>query len=542
MLQQTALLLLAGLIFLFFYTPNYEESFSASGLLIILLSILFTILPAILLYVSGRIITKRFSNAQTFQIQILNHFSLLFGVLALFGFIFEVYCLKINLFISEILSFWKFNNSRTFISIFPYVIAIILIKMVLFELERKIRGDSSKLKKALKMNLKLMLFPTLPFIVGLLIADVIEHSPLSLRIFFISHSYLYWIIMVIVLITSFIKAPVFIKHIWQTYPLPQGTVRDRIERLADKQNIKFRDILIWNLEGGKIANAGIAGLLPKSRYIFITDSLLSNFTEDEIETIVAHEFGHIKYKHVLFYLFFSIGYIILYTFLYTLTIPISEKLQISNIISNLLNAFFTLIFFCAYFVIIFRYLSRKFEIQSDIFALDITKKPQSFKNALIKLSSINYIPKTTSKLISIFRTHPSVYQRLELINKFILGVPEISMYRKPIFSVNRVSIGIVILLTLIMISKNHIFSPEKKHYEIGMQYAIEGMIDEAIEHIRESVKYNPESFDAFYALGILYAKKGNVEVAIQELKKALEINPSNTAAREKLNQIESLSK
>ncbi len=539
MWQQSTLLLLAGLIFLFFYTPNYGESFSANLTLTISLLILFTILPAILLYLSGRIIIKRFVYNQPFVIQMLNHLSLLSGILALFGFVFEIYYLKISLLISQILHWWKFANSRTFISIFPYIIAILANQTVLFELERKIRGDSSRLLTAAHKNLKLMLFPALPFIIGLLIADIIEHSPLSLRIFFISHSYLYWIIMAIILISAFIKAPVFIKHIWQTYPLPDGTIRDRIEKLADRLNIKFRDILIWKNEGLKIANAGMAGLLPKSRYIFITDSLLNNFTEDEIETIVAHEFGHIKYKHVLFYLFFSIGYIIFYTFLYIIAYPISEKLQINNIISSLLNAFFTLTFFCAYFVIIFRYLSRRFEIQSDIFALSATGNPQSFRNALLKLSSINYIPERTSKLTSIFRTHPSVYQRLELVNKFILQSPEIATYRKPILSINGASIVMIILLTLLILNKNSIFPPEEKYYEIAMQYARQGMIDNAIEHLKTAIQYNPKSSDAFYALGILYAKKGDMEFAIQELKRALEINPQNSAAREKLNQIES---
>ena len=61
------------------------------------------------------------------------------------------------------------------------------------------------------------------------------------------------------------------------------------------------------------------------------------------------------------------------------------------------------------------------------------------------------------------------------------------------------------------------------HYEIGRQYAIEGMIDEAITEMKNAARADPKSEEAHYALMILYAKKGMVGEAMAELERTLGI-------------------
>jgi len=57
--------------------------------------------------------------------------------------------------------------------------------------------------------------------------------------------------------------------------------------------------------------AGVMGLLPKFRYILVTDSLLDILSKEELNAVMAHEIGHIKYKHILFYILFLLGYMAL---------------------------------------------------------------------------------------------------------------------------------------------------------------------------------------------------------------------------------------
>lgn len=538
-------MLVAGLIFLFFFTPGREEAHMANPMLTILLLAAFTFVVPLLPYFLGRRAIRQLTNDQAVrqirQLQDSRSYTLLFGALALAGFVFEVYYLRLPVLVNRLFGFLKFENSRTLIGIIPLVIAILLTRLAMFELDRQVRNTSWTKRKFLALNLKLMIFPLLPFIIYLFIGDLVDHSPISVRIFFIAHSYVYWIIMLTIIMVMYIKAPSFVRRIWATRSLPAGEIRDRIERLAERENIKYRDVMVWSTAGGKIANAGMAGLLPGSRYVFLTDSLLDNFTADEIEAIVAHEFGHIRYKHTLAYLVISFGYLVFYILLYVRFLPIIEKLHLSTTSIAFLSATTTLSAFYAYFIFIFRYLSRRFERQADLYAVDSTGKPEVFKNALMRLAAINYIPHRSPWLVELVRTHPSVSRRLEFVNRIVQGDADAIKYRQPIFRIGRVTALVLLALSLLFtVNKEALFPPGDVHYEMGRQYAIEGMIDKAIMEFREAARADPQNEQTHYALGVLYAEKGTMKEAVRELEKALEINPKNTAAREKLKEMQSV--
>jgi tetratricopeptide (TPR) repeat protein len=205
----------------------------------------------------------------------------------------------------------------------------------------------------------------------------------------------------------------------------------------------------------------------------------------------------------------------------------------------LLGALATLAVFFIYFVFIFRYFSRRFERQADLYAVSVTGNPEAFKNALTKVASINYMPMQVPRFVEIFRTHPSVYERLRLIDRAMVGDPDALRYANSIIDVRKATaILAVIVLILGFAKRNFLFPPGEIHYEIGRQYAIEGMLDAAISEFDKAVVSDPKSADAVYALGLLYAEKGAVDRAENQFKRVLEINPKNNSAREKLEQIQ----
>ncbi len=53
------------------------------------------------------------------------------------------------------------------------------------------------------------------------------------------------------------------------------------------------------------------GLIQKFRYILVTPSLLQLLEPEEIDAVIAHEIGHVKRKHLVFYLLFLVGYMLL---------------------------------------------------------------------------------------------------------------------------------------------------------------------------------------------------------------------------------------
>jgi len=539
MIQQTALILVAGLIFLFFFTPNATRVVDPA--LTVSLLALLTFMPGLLSYILGRRAIKRLANDRERRIRQLQNskrYTLFFGTLVLAGFVFQVYYLQLPVLVNKTFAFWKFANSRTLIGIVPLVIAILLTRLAVFELDRQVRNTLWTKRQFLALNLKLMLFPLSPFILYLFIGDLVEHSPLSVRMLFITHPYLYWVIMLIIIAIMYIQAPSFIRRIWATHSLPEGELRSRIELMARRLNIRYRDILVWDTAGGRIANAGMAGLLPTSRYIFLTESLLDDFTMEEVETVVAHEFGHIKYRHMVSYVVLSFGYMAFYALLYVRFLPVIEKLHFGITAVAFFSAAATLMAFYTYFIFIFRFLSRKFERQADLYAVDSTGKPEVFKSALSRLAVVNYTSHRSSRLVELFRTHPSVSRRLEFVDRAMWGHADAVKYRRPVFRAWRLSVLVLAALVLLFVVNKDSFIPASDiHYEVGRQYALEGMVNEAIEEFRKAESMEPQNQYIHYALGVLYDEKGIKKEAVKELEKTLRINPKNVAAQERLREI-----
>ncbi|MBW2091411.1 MAG: M48 family metalloprotease, partial [Deltaproteobacteria bacterium] len=105
--------------------------------------------------------------------------------------------------------------------------------------------------------------------------------------------------------------PVLVRFMWGLTPLPAGPHRSVIESFCAKTGFKYSEIMLWPLYEGEGLTAGVMGLIRRWRYILITRSLLSILDEDELGAVLAHELGHVKRHHLLFYLFFFIGYLVL---------------------------------------------------------------------------------------------------------------------------------------------------------------------------------------------------------------------------------------
>jgi len=103
----------------------------------------------------------------------------------------------------------------------------------------------------------------------------------------------------------FLFAPVMLRYIWHTRALPKGELRDRLEELCRRTRLRYRQILVWESEGVMV-NAAVMGLFGPLRYILLSDGLLEMMEDKKIEAVFGHEVGHIKYRHIQYYLLFAI--------------------------------------------------------------------------------------------------------------------------------------------------------------------------------------------------------------------------------------------
>jgi STE24 endopeptidase len=172
--------------------------------------------------------------------------------------------------------------------------------------------------------------------------------------------------------TILVLSPAFVRLSWPARPLPPGPLRDRLQRLARRFGFRFTDILVWDTGGGLI-NAGVTGALPWFRYVLLTDAMVEHLSPREIEAVFGHEVGHIAHRHLAYFgLFFlgTMGVMALLTSGIDAYLSIGSPIWIwgeSPSLELVVQGSVALGFAAAYFLVIFGYLSRRFERQADIF-------------------------------------------------------------------------------------------------------------------------------------------------------------------------------
>ena len=201
----------------------------------------------------------------------------------------------------------------------PFVVTMIVIWIVQYPVDRAIRevalnprlsqGHSVhpvwSLRQYLSFNVRYQLMtiavPMTLIIVG---DDIIDHYRKSLREVTGGLIWASDALMGVLVCTVFLAAPVMLRFIWDTEPLPAGELRSNLERIARKTKVKYREILLWHSRG-MVVNAAVMGIIPPVRYVLISDGLLESLSDKHIEAVFGHEAGHINSWHIPFFIVFA---------------------------------------------------------------------------------------------------------------------------------------------------------------------------------------------------------------------------------------------
>ncbi|MEE8300681.1 MAG: M48 family metalloprotease [Desulfatiglandales bacterium] len=202
------------------------------------------------------------------------------------------------------------------------------------------------------------------------------------------------------LIVLVLFLPPFIKYWWGCSPLPQTEKKRSMVNFLKDASFKYRDILIWPILEGRMMTAGVMGLLPRFRYILVTDSLLNTLSEEELKAVMAHEMGHIKHRHLLFYVFFLLGYMAISFGLFDVFFYVmatqpgllgllgSEKELQAGIFYWLLSLPIILSIIL-YFRYIMGFFMRNFERQADLYSVRLIGKAEPIITSLEKIARVS---------------------------------------------------------------------------------------------------------------------------------------------------------
>ncbi|MCU0916477.1 MAG: M48 family metallopeptidase [Planctomycetes bacterium] len=223
-----------------------------------------------------------------------------------------------------------------------------------------------------------------------------------------------WFLLLVVMgmITPAVIVPLF----YQTYPLPDRDLADRLLALAGRCGVRVRRVFEIKLsqETNK-ANAAVVGL-GRERRILIGDTLLTLCTHDEIEAVFAHELGHVALHHSWKLLAGGAASSVLgFYLLYLVLGPSAEALGFAGPAD--VAAVPLLLLWLAVFGLVSKPLqtafSRHLERQADLFILDKVEKPEDLASALMKLADRNLADPAPSRLVeALFYTHPPIAKRI----------------------------------------------------------------------------------------------------------------------------------
>ncbi|MDP3147634.1 MAG: M48 family metallopeptidase [Ignavibacteria bacterium] len=223
--------------------------------------------------------------------------------------------------------------------------------------------------------------------------------------------------------------PVFILPLfYKIVPLENVELKERIIRLAEIAKMKIENVFSFNMsKTTKKANAAFTGL-GKSKRVLLADTLLENYSLDEVETVLAHEFGHYKKKHIvkniLLGTFFSFLTLFLIAKLYSLSLSFFNAEKLTQIYALPVLALWGMLI-SLLIQPLSNVISRKFEYEADEFAIATTGKHEAFLQTLDKLTEQNLGDKEPHPFVEwFFYSHPSINKRKNAILTFVNNYAE----------------------------------------------------------------------------------------------------------------------
>ncbi len=255
------------------------------------------------------------------------------------------------------------------------------------------------------------------------------------------------------LVFIFIFFPPLVRRLWGCRKLEEGPLREHLQRFCESQNFSAK-LYIWPLFEGRVITAGVMGVIPGLRYILITPALLETMTIDELDSVMAHEIGHVKRFHLILYVFLIGGFILATGFLaeplyyiffskdifYSL---VSSTGFSPEVMRNIVVAVPSLLFLLLYFRYIFGYFMRNFERQADLHVFPVLGNSKAIISAFEKIAILS----------GNIRNQPSwhhfgIGQRVDFLKKCESNPNEISKHHRKV-TLSLVTFIAAIILALV---------------------------------------------------------------------------------------------
>jgi Zn-dependent protease with chaperone function len=167
-----------------------------------------------------------------------------------------------------------------------------------------------------------------------------------------------WVGVVLAMIT----APMLLKSLWSTVRITNGPLVDRTLAMCQRYRVRIRGPYLWRTHGAMV-NGAVLGAVWPLRYLLLTDALIERLEPLQLEGVLAHEVAHVKKRHLVWLAISVVASVLTAGWAcsfaaYMLRIDAQDdRVGMAASIASLAVA-----------VLVFGFVSRRFEWQADAFA------------------------------------------------------------------------------------------------------------------------------------------------------------------------------
>jgi STE24 endopeptidase len=229
----------------------------------------------------------------------------------------------------------------------------------------------------------------------------------------------------LVVVGSFLY-PVLIEPAFNRFePLPAGTLRTQILDLAERNGTPVQDVLVSDASRRTTGlNAYVSGF-GSTRRVVLYDTVLTTLPDDQIESIVAHELGHVSNADVLTgTLLGAVGAaagVALLGWLLTLQ-PLLRRAGADG--AGDPRVIPLVLFLVAFGMLlttpVYNLTSRHVEARADVHSLDLTADPATFVAMQQRLAETNLAdPDPPAVWQWFFGNHPTTAERVAMAGDWV---------------------------------------------------------------------------------------------------------------------------
>ncbi len=315
--------------------------------------------------------------------------------------------------------------------------------------------------------------------------------------------------------------PKAIQSWWGCKPFEESDKKMLLEGFLKEKGFRYRALLRWPLLEGKTLTAGIMGIIARYRYILVTDALFDSLSLDELKAVLAHEMGHARYRHLLFYLVFFVGYAVMSYGMFDIFVYVASSIPFlaeimtlepdsAGEIGYLVISLPMLAVMVVYFRYVMGFFMRNFERQADLYSASVMGTASPIVSSLEKIAYLG----GRSRDVPSWH-HFSIRERVDVLRRFFTEPDLLKRH-------NRFVVGTFAIYLFCLAGMSYGFNSEPVR-----KWMVGGFVIRAME---KQIKDQPDNIILHQGLAMIYHEMGRHREAADVYEMILERKPDYAIA------------